>query len=42
MEHTFFTPSCGCGSLDEKGALKALALTKELLLRLKEKCGVKI
>ena len=42
LEHTFFTPSCGCGSLDEKGALKALALTKELSLRLKEKCGVKI
>ena len=36
LKHTFITPSCGCGSLDEKGALKALKLTSELSLRLKE------
>lgn len=39
-EHIFLTPSCGCGSLDEKNALKALKLTKDLSNRLKERCQV--
>ena len=39
LKQSFITPSCGCGSLDDKGALKALKLTQELSLRLKERCG---
>ncbi len=42
LEHIFITPSCGCGSLDEEGAFKALKLTKELSLRLREKSEVKV
>lgn len=39
LKQLFLTPSCGCGSLDDEGALKALKLTQELSLRLKERCG---
>ena len=39
LEHLFLTPSCGCGSLDNDCALKALKLTKELSNRLKERHG---
>ena len=39
LKQSFITPSCGCGSLDDEGALKALKLTQELSQRLKERCG---
>lgn len=42
LKQCFITPSCGCGSLDEKYAIKALELTKELSCLLKEKYKVKI
>lgn len=38
LKQCFITPSCGCGSLDTQGALKALELTKALSYRLKDKC----
>ncbi len=40
LEHLFLTPSCGCGSLNCDDALKALRLTKELSICLKERYGV--
>ena len=39
LKQSFITPSCGCGSLDDEGALKALKLAHELSQRLKERCG---
>lgn len=39
LKQSFITPSCGCGSLDDDGALKALMLAKKLSHRLKERCG---
>ena len=39
LKQSFITPSCGCGSLGDEGALKALRLTRELSQRLKERCG---
>ena len=39
LKQLFLTPSCGCGSLDDEGALKALKLAHELSQRLKERCG---
>lgn len=37
LDHCFITPSCGCGSLDNEMAKKALTLTKELSKLLKER-----
>lgn len=42
LKQLFITPSCGCGSLDTEGAIKALGLTKELSMRLKERCGASL
>ena len=42
LERIFITPSCGCGSLDENGAIKALLFTKKLSQYLKEKTEVKL
>ena len=39
LKHSFITPSCGCGSLDNEGAIKVLKLAHELSLRLKERYG---
>ena len=37
IENSLVTPSCGAGSLSEKLAEKAMKLTKELSIRLKER-----
>ncbi|GBF22799.1 conserved uncharacterized protein [Candidatus Gastranaerophilus sp. (ex Termes propinquus)] len=39
LKQTIITPSCGCGSLSVEEAKKALSLTRELSLALKEKYG---